>query len=63
MIELWQHKRSGEVYAVEIVNGRVINACGPLHHSEIAAAKQGDTNWDADVTEDIQQHQGEYKIK
>ena len=46
--QIWQHVTSGELYAVVVDDGQsVVDAAGPLHHSEIAAALTGD--WDGDV--------------
>lgn len=53
-IQLWQHKSSGETWAVEVSEaGKVLNACGPLHHSEFDAALAGEVDWDVEATEDI----------
>lgn len=32
--QYWAHKKSGEVWAVHIQHGYILEACGPLHHSE-----------------------------
>lgn len=32
--QFWRHRRSGEVWAVELEAGMVVRACGPLHYSE-----------------------------
>ena len=32
--QYWAHNKSGDVYAVEIVNGEVTGACGPLAHDD-----------------------------
>lgn len=33
--EFWRERESGEVWAVELVDGIVVACCGPLEHSEI----------------------------
>ena len=44
--EFWQHKRSGEVWAMMLDDdGEIIGSCGPLHYSEIGAAKHGDYDY------------------
>lgn len=63
-IQLWQHKTSGEKWAVEVDgNGQVLNACGPLHHSEVGAALAGNVNWDAETTEDIRNDADSFRTR
>lgn len=59
---IWQHIASGERFAVAVDSfNQVVGATGPLHHSEIAVAKEG--NWDADwdVTSDIKADTNSYR--
>jgi hypothetical protein len=32
--QFWQHRSSGEVYAVRLVEGKVVSAVGPLYYEE-----------------------------
>jgi hypothetical protein len=33
--EFWRERASGEVWAIELLDGIVVGSCGPLHWSEI----------------------------
>lgn len=33
--QYWQHRTSGDIYAVQVEDGVIVSACGPLHHSEV----------------------------
>jgi hypothetical protein len=33
--EFWRHGRTGEVWAVKLVEGVVVGCCGPLHHDDL----------------------------
>ena len=35
-LQIWNHKSSGETYAVIVDAGIVVEACGALHHTEVA---------------------------
>jgi hypothetical protein len=64
-IRLWQHKVSGEVYAVRYILDddyylHVMQAAGPLHYSEYDAALNGFDD-DPDLAEEIDQHQLAYR--
>lgn len=65
-IRLWQHTKSGEVYAVRYVAAdgecvRVQFAAGPFHRSELAAARCGDWDDEPDLAEHIDRHQFDYR--
>lgn len=45
--EMMQHVPSGEVYVVECIDGEIIGACGPIHHSE-----QAHPLYDFDLTDE-----------
>lgn len=34
-VQIWNHKSSGESYAVVTEDGIVVEACGALHHTEV----------------------------
>ena len=61
-LQLWNHKTSGESYAVEFDNGTVTEANGPLLHSEIPSVmRQGFVpNPDPETTEWINENQEEF---
>lgn len=33
--EFWRERATGEIWAVELVDGAVVGRCGPLDHSEL----------------------------
>ena len=50
--QLWKHKKSGEVYNVQLSNqqeAKVVNAIGPLHYSEY-------TGPDGEIITDIENY-------
>lgn len=60
--ELWQHKVSGEVYAVAHDCKTISAAAGPLHSSEWDAALTGDFDDDPEVREDLTNDSSSYKL-
>jgi hypothetical protein len=36
--EVWQHRRSGEVWAVELTDGKVAKVCGPIEERDFSPA-------------------------
>jgi hypothetical protein len=54
-IEIWQHRGSGEQYAMLIELGRPISANGPLHHKEAAEIVAGsdDLDWSDELADYI----------
>ena len=62
--QYWQHKTSGEVYAVQFENGEVFSACGPLHHSEVTSENLKDWNFNNEIelAEDLHNHQEDYRL-
>lgn len=63
-IELWRHAKSGERFAVQTDGSTIFKASGPLHHSEIAAALDGDFDGDPDVEADMAMAEDdEYQIE
>ena len=54
-IELWQHRTSGERYAVLTDRGRPIAASGPLDDTDIGKIMAGETNiyWDEEQADAI----------
>lgn len=33
--EFWRERRTGEVWAIELVEGAVVGCCGPLDHGDL----------------------------
>jgi hypothetical protein len=65
-IRLWQHKTSGETFAVRYIIDadyylHVMQAAGPFHYSELDAARCGDWDDDPDLAEHIDRRQLEYR--
>jgi len=63
-LQLWNHKISGESYAVEFDNGNVTEANGPLHYSEIPEVMASGfvPNPDPDTAEWINENQEEFYL-
>lgn len=63
--QYWQHKASGEVFAVQIENDEVFSACGPLHYDEVTSEnlKAWNFNNEQDLTDDLNEHKREYAVK
>lgn len=66
-IQIWQHKTSGESYAVLIEDDTVIAANGPLNYTDVEAIQAGETDIDfggewVELGEDIQAHEEEYRL-
>ncbi len=61
--QYWNHKRSGETYAVGIENNKVVEACGPLHYSDVQEYKPEEYEWDYELAEDINGDQESYSMK
>jgi len=67
--QYWQHRKSGDIYAVELVERfgrmRVSGACGPLHHTEVTAANLPEFHYgdDYDLITDLDTHQDDYTLK
>ena len=58
---VWAHIRSGERYVVVTdENGVVLEAVGPLHHSEITAVLRDGFDSNADLVDDINAASEEY---
>lgn len=63
--ELWQHRRSGEIYAVALNgNGRVVMATGPLPHADLAAGIKAlaENAYEPDLAADIDATQDDYVL-
>lgn len=64
MNQYMRHNPDGEVYAVQLEEGKqVISACGPLHHSEVTQENIKSYNFDSEMelVEWIQEHLDEFQ--
>jgi len=63
--QYWMHTPSGETYAVEIDGDRVVDACGPLHYSEVTLRNRHDGNFngDAETAEWVRANQDHFTVK
>ena len=60
--QIWAHVNSGERYIVVInEQGDVVEAAGPLHHSEINAALRDGFDSDGDVVTDLNAAAANYR--
>jgi hypothetical protein len=59
-VQIWQHRTSGERYIVAIEAGMVIEAAGPLHHSEFTDLLYHGFNDDPEVTYDLNSNPDDY---
>ena len=45
-VEYWDVQPSGETYAVEILDGKVVGVCGALHYTEVTQKNAEELNFD-----------------
>lgn len=63
-LQIWQHRTSGERYIV-LVNthtSEILEAAGPLHHSDISTALAGDYNADPELVEELGYEPDAYRL-
>lgn len=60
--QIWQHRTSGELFAIEIGECVVTGAAGPLSYSEHAAVRVGDWTSDPKMADDINADQDSYLL-
>lgn len=62
-VELWQHRTSGERYAVVTEGGVCVDASGPLNQADVDAIMAGseDVEWSGELSDDIAEHDEEYR--
>lgn len=46
--QYWQHKRSGEIYAVRLIDGEPRYVCGPLYYADWTDGMPDQYNFDAE---------------
>lgn len=62
--QLWQHSTSGEKYVVVVdTDGVVVQATGPLHHSEIDTALRGDFDSNPELVDDLNADTDSYMVR
>lgn len=47
------HHISGEEFVAQVENDQIVDACGPLHHSEIDTALTGDFDGESELTDEL----------
>ena len=60
--QLWQHKRTGEVYAVEVDGATVTGACGPLDYIEQRADMLDQMPYDPELGRELDAAQADYVL-
>ena len=60
--QYWVHKRSGETYAVEIVNGQVVGACGPLYYEDYQT-DMTEFEYDKEDGEWVQNNKNDFRLE
>ena len=60
--QLWQHTRTGEVYAVELQGAKVSGACGPLDYVEQRADMLPNMSYDPELGAEIEATQASYVL-
>lgn len=67
--QFWQHRTSGEVYAVEISDdNEATGVCGPLNRREVKRSELGNYDCPAfdaaglDILDEMARHENEYRI-
>lgn len=61
----FQHITSGDVYAVQTEDNKVVSASCELHHSEVTSANIASYNFDSDPEQVhfINEHREEFRVK
>jgi len=63
--EFWRHK-SGELFAIKLVGGRVVSAVGPLHHEEARNTQLDEFEYlDHDAADNgawVEEHRDEFQL-
>ncbi|MGZ4335115.1 MAG: hypothetical protein ACXVRJ_12720 [Gaiellaceae bacterium] len=60
--EFWRERATGEVWAVELVDGVVTGACGPLDHSEVEEEFLDTFDYTADRAALMENHRDGYDL-
>ena len=56
MRQVWQHVKSGERIVVTLAeDGEIMDAVGPLHHSDIAQCLAEDFDGDLELVDDLRE--------
>ena len=63
--QFWRHNKSGELYAVKLVEGRVVSAVGPLYYEEAQTPLDEYEYLDHDAVDDgawVEEHRDEFQL-
>jgi hypothetical protein len=60
--EFWRHSRSGQVFAVQLLDGIVVACSGPLHHDDIDLAFLADLDYSEEGATVIEASRDEYVL-
>ena len=62
--QYWASEPDGEKYAVQIENGVVVSACGPLYYKEVTEANLATWNFNSDpeLVDAINANQATYSL-
>lgn len=58
-MQLWRHRKSGDLYVIRLGGDNepvVVDATGPLHHSEVDTALRGDFDSDPELADWINEN-------
>jgi hypothetical protein len=60
--EFWRERRTGEVWAIELLEGAVVGCCGPLDYSELDEKFLEAFDYSADRAAWIEAHRGAFDL-
>jgi hypothetical protein len=60
--EFWRHSGTGEVFAVQLLDGVVVGCSGPLHHDDIDPAFLEDLDYAEEGAAAIEATREEYAL-
>jgi len=63
--QYWTHRRSGDTYAVEIINGQVVGACGLLYykHYQDYPEKMSEIEYNREDGEWVQNNKDDFRLE
>lgn len=60
--EFWRDTRTGEVWAVRLLDGVVVGCCGPLHHDDVDPDFLEDLDYAAEGAASIEAQREEFAL-
>jgi hypothetical protein len=60
--EFWRERASGEVWAIELVDGVVAGCCGPLEHNELEEGFLETFDYTAERSSWVEAHRADFDL-